>query len=436
MTAREDLPKEIDAALRWPLVLTRLGMGAEVIVRAFWPLWSVLFAVLAFLMLGLQDYLSMEAVWAVLAVSALAIAWALVRGVRKFHWPSQASALSRLDATLPGNPILAAMDSQAIGANDPASLAVWNAHQARMAARLKDAKAAEPDLRVSKADPFALRYVAVLAFLVAAVFGSILKVQTVSAMGPSGSDLASGPTWEGWLEPPRYTGRPSIYLNDIRDARLDTPEGSRVTLRFYGEVGVLSVLETVSNQASPTATTEDLVQASTNTAQEFMVTRSGQIEIQGPGGRAWEIVATQDRAPEVVRDGEIEVSYEGEAQIPFTANDDYAVATGTARITLALTDVDRRYGLRIAPEPRATIELPLPMPIAGDRSEFTETLVDNFSEHPWANLPVTISLTVTDEADQIGEAPPEVIDLPGRRFFDPMASAIIDLRRSLSLIHI
>lgn len=162
-----------------------------------------------------------------------------------------------------------------------------------------------------------------------------------------------------------------------------------------------------------------------------MVTRSGQIEIQGPGGRAWEIVATQDRAPEVVRDGEIEVSYEGEAQIPFTANDDYAVATGTARITLALTDVDRRYGLRIAPEPRATIELPLPMPIAGDRSEFTETLVDNFSEHPWANLPVTISLTVTDEADQIGEAPPEVIDLPGRRFFDPMASAIIDLRRSL-----
>lgn len=55
MTAREDLPKEIDAALRWPLVLTRLGMGAEVIVRAFWPLWSVLFAVLAFLMLGLQD---------------------------------------------------------------------------------------------------------------------------------------------------------------------------------------------------------------------------------------------------------------------------------------------------------------------------------------------------------------------------------------------
>jgi len=72
-------------------------------------------------------------------------------------------------------------------------------------------------------------------------------------------------------------------------------------------------------------------------------------------------VATPDRAPEVARDGEIEVSYEGEAQIPFTASDDYAVAQGIARIELALDEVDRRYGLRIEPESREVIELPLPV---------------------------------------------------------------------------
>ncbi len=261
-----------------------------------------------------------------------------------------------------------------------------------------------------------MRYVAVLAFLVAGVFGSVLKVQTVSAMGPTGSDLASGPTWEGWLEPPYYTGLPSIYLNDIDAAQLETPQGSRVTLRFYGEVGALSVSETVSGSVSPIATPEDLIAASTNTAQEFNVEQSGRLEIDGPGGRSWNVVATPDRAPEVNRDGEIEVSYDGEAQIPFTAKDDYAVANGTMRIELALDAVNRRYGLRIDPESRAMIELPLPMPIAGDRSEFTETLVDNFSEHPWANLPVTISLSVVDEADQMGEALSEVIDLPGGAF--------------------
>ena len=431
MTVRADLPNDINSAIRWPLFLTRMGMGAEAVVRAFWPLWSVVFALLAFLMLGLQDFLPMEAVWAVIAAFSLGAVYALVRGVRRFSWPSQEDALARLDATMPGNPILAALDNQAIGADDAASLAVWKAHQARMTARLKEATAAEPDLRVSKADPFALRYVAFLALLVAMIFGSVLRVQSVSAMGPTGDALASGPTWEGWLEPPHYTGLPSIYLNDIDASRLETPVGSRVTLRFYGEVGALSVTETTSNRIAPNGTEEDVVAASIETAQEFEVTQSGSIEIEGPGGRYWEVVATPDAAPEVFLDGEIDVSYEGEAQIPFTASDDYAVAQGMARIELALSEVDRRYGLRIDPEPRTVIELPLPMPIAGDRSEFTETLVDNFSQHPWANLPVTLDLTVTDEADQTGAAVPEVINLPGRRFFDPMASAIIDLRRSI-----
>ena len=431
MTTRDDLPTSITTAIRWPLFFTRLGMGAESVVRAFWPLWSVLFAGLAFLMLGLQDYLPLEAVWSVLGIIAAGSVWALIWGARRFSWPSQADALIRLDTTMPGNPILAALDSQAIGAEDAASLAVWKAHQARMTERLKDAKPAEPDLRVSKADPFALRYVALLSLLVAVVFGSVLRVQSVSAMGPTGSDLASGPTWEGWLEPPHYTGLPSIYLNDITAARLETPEGSRVTLRFYGEVGALSVNETISNRVSPVDTEDDVIAASVETAQEFDVVQSGIVQIDGPGGRSWDIVATPDRAPEVVLDGEIDVSYDGEAQIPFTATDDYAVAEGVARIELALTEVDRRYGLQVEPEQRAAIELPLPMPIAGDRSEFTETLIDNFSQHPWANLPVTLNMTVTDEADQMGEALPEVIDLPGRRFFDPMAAAIIELRQSI-----
>ena len=43
------------------------------------------------------------------------------------------AALVRLDETLPGRPIQALMDTQAIGHKDDASLAVWRAHQTRMA---------------------------------------------------------------------------------------------------------------------------------------------------------------------------------------------------------------------------------------------------------------------------------------------------------------
>jgi hypothetical protein len=38
------------------------------------------------------------------------------------------------------------------------------------------------------------------------------------------------------------------------------------------------------------------------------------------------------------------------------------------------------------------------MPFRGSRTDFTEVMVEDLSQHPFANLPVTLTLTVTDEA--------------------------------------
>jgi uncharacterized protein (TIGR02302 family) len=48
-----------------------------------------------------------------------------------------------------------------------------------------------------------------------------------------------------------------------------------------------------------------------------------------------------------------------------------------------------------------------------------------------ANLPVTLTLTANDAAGQTARSEPVKLVLPGRRFFDPMAAAIIELRRDL-----
>jgi uncharacterized protein (TIGR02302 family) len=71
------------------------------------------------------------------------------------------------------------------------------------------------------------------------------------------------------------------------------------------------------------------------------------------------------------------------------------------------------------------------MPIAGDRSDFEENLIEDFSEHPWANLPVLLQLTALDGAEQQFVTEPRAMVLPGRRFFDPLAAAIIEARRDL-----
>jgi len=410
--------------LAWPLRLTRAGMVAERATKAFWPLWSVLMLAIALVMLGVQDFTPPKLAMVAVALFALAGVWTLVYGLRRFRWPTEGEARGRLDATLPGRPITALTDTQAIGADDAASQAVWKAHVARMAARAKGAKPAPADLRVSAKDPYALRYVAVLALLVALLFGSLNRVQTVAdiATGAGGTAMAAGPSWEGWVEPPAYTGKPSLYLNDLPQGDLSVPKGARITVRLYGEVGALTVRQTVSGEP---------VEDAAAVSQELTVTRDGVLAIDGQGGAEWQITLLPDLPPSVRFDGELKREARGVMKQPFAASDDYAVARGTAEFRLDMETVERRYGLAVDPEERDTVILDLPLPITGSRAEFTEELVDDLSEHPWSGLPVTLTLTVEDAAGQTGQSETMHMLMPGRRFFAPLARAVVEQRRDL-----
>lgn len=411
--------------LRFPVAATRAGMVAEQVVRAFWPFWTVVFLILAPLMMGWQDLAPLELFWGGAVVSVMAFLATLVWGIRRFRMPSTVEALARVDAAMPGRPIAAIADTQAIGSGDAASEAVWRAHMARMAERTKAARAVEPDLRVSDRDPYGLRFVALLFFVAALMFGSLFRVSSVGEI-VTGSEqtLATGPVWEGWVEPPAYTGKPSIYLNDVPAGPLRVPEGSQVTLRLYGEVGALTVAETVSGRVGE-------VGAASEAQQQFEITQSGSLTISGGTETTWEISAIQDAAPGVVLTGPIESDAMGEMSQPFSAFDDYGVEFGTATITLDLAEVDRRHGLMIDPDPIDPLVLDLPMPFTGDRSDFNEFLIDNLSKHPLANMPVTLQMEVADAAEQTGTTLAEPMILPGRSFFQPFARAVIEQRRDL-----
>ncbi len=410
--------------LRIPLLLTHCGLVAEQVLRGFWPLISIVLLTLALLMFGFHDHVPVEVVWIGGGLSILGSVAALVWGIRTCRWPRRADALARLDETLPGRPIRAILDEQVIGASDPQSAGVWRAHQARMAVRAADARAPAPDLKIARRDPFALRYAALLAFLCALLFGSVWRVGSVADMTHAGTGLAGGPSWEGWIEPPRYTGKPTLYLKDVTGKRVDVPEGSRIVLRFYGEVGALTLAETVSGRTGESSGLSD-------PAQEFTVVQSGLMRIDGSNGQSWDIAVIPDADPQVRVVGVAEAEATGEMKLPFTASDDYGVVAGKAVIALDLETLSRRHGLTAEPEPREIIEIPLPMPIAGDRREFSETLIEDFSKHPWANLPVTFALSVEDAADHVAEQDPVPMLLPGRRFFDPLAAAVAEQRRDL-----
>ncbi|MFN6979118.1 MAG: DUF4175 family protein, partial [Gemmobacter sp.] len=410
-------------ALRGEIRSARAGLAAERLARAFWPAWTVVLAALAALAFGLLEAVGRTAGVAILAALAAIIIVLVIRGARSLRWPTRAEALVRLDAGLRGRPIAALADTAATGRGDAGSRAVWSAHLARMAARAAAARAPAPDLRVSQADRFALRYVALTAALMALLFGLPGRVTDVPGLGAQpASALAAGPVWEGWVRPPDYTGKPALYLNDIEAGTLPLPQGSRVTLRFYGETGLLGLEETVSgNLARPDAAG----------GATFDVAQGGRIGITGPGARAWDVALLPDRAPDIRATGAVTREEAGQLGLSFIATDDYGVIGGQATIALDLPAVDRRFGLAVVPEPRRAVVLDLPMPFAGDRTTIVETLVDDLSKHPFANLPVTISLTAEDALGQTGAAAPIAAILPGKRFFDPFAAAIIEARRDL-----
>ena len=255
-----------DRRLRRALLLTWAALAWERLARAFWPLASLLAAVAGLLMLGVHDLVPVIALWwAGGAVAVLAAALA-VRGAWLFDWPGRDAARARLDATMPGRPLQALSDTQATGARDGATVALWRAHRARMARLAARARPVGPDARLKARDPHALRYAAALVVLVALVFGSAGRIGSVRDLAPGGgAAAASGPSWEGWIEPPAYTGLPTLYLPDLPEGPVQVAQGATVTVRVYGDADRYAVTATVSDAGAarpmppriPDATTPD-----------------------------------------------------------------------------------------------------------------------------------------------------------------------------------
>lgn len=411
--------------VRQAVGLTRAGMLWETVAAAFWPLGVLLALVLTALAFGLADILSSGTLrWGMVA-TLLAVLLAAGWGVRRFRRPLAEAARGRVDAALPGRPLSALRDKMAVGAKDPGAAALWQAHQDQMAQQAVRARAVIPDARLRWRDPVALRLVGLVALAMTLLFAPAGRFgQGLAALGatfrsaPDRADAtAAAPSWEGWAEPPAYTRRPTIYLNALPDGQILTlPQGAKLSFRLYGDGAMVQ---------------QDIggaVAEGDPAAPEFIAQRSGLIQV---AGRRFPVVVTADAAPTVQPVVAPQRRADGRFIQPFQARDDNGVTGGKALISLDMAAIDRRYGLAPDPDPRAALQIELPLPATGSRKELRGQIVTDLSRHPWANLPVTVVLEVRDGIDQTGHSQPVRMILPGRRFFDPLAAALIELRRDL-----
>lgn len=430
---QEELPEAREArrALRPVFRATWAAILAENALRAFWPLLTVAAFAGAVLLSGLTALLPFEVAAVLAAVfGGLALA-GLAYALRRFRWPDEGAVITRLDDNLPGRPLVALSDRQALGREDAGATYLWAAHIRQIAERARSASAVRPDLDLSRRDPYGLRLAALAALGAALIFapdGGF--VPPAGPPGPRAAALPSGPVWEAWANPPTYTGKPGFYLSAENDPEVfDLPVGTVVTVRLYGADDPAAFRETVSARGDGNLRTT--AEGIADTA--VTIARSGELALDLAGGKgfAWSVTAIPDSPPSIRLTGPVKRATSGAAEIGFALRDDYGVAEAWAEITLYLNAVARSHGLAADPLPREALTLTLPLPRTEPGAEAEDRAVEDFSEHPWAGLPVRVTLFARDGAGQLGEAAGLAEALPARRFFDPLAAAIIEQRRDI-----
>ncbi|MFH5944803.1 DUF4175 domain-containing protein [Roseomonas xinghualingensis] len=402
-----------------PRIRARLALLWESLWPRAWPMLGVigLFLVLAlsgvFLLLPPLGHLTLLAV----LISGLIVT--LIRAARGFALPGDPEADRRLERAsgLPHRPLATLMDKPAGG--DATAQALWRAHQAREAARIRKLRAGTPRPGLAARDPRALRTGLAIALIAAfTMAGSEAPERLRRALWPEGSAATPGlaTRLEAWVTPPTYTGAPPVFL-DPAGGNVTVPAGSRLRAALSGGAGTPELLR----DGAPLAAFQPLGPSSHSA--EVPLDIAGRLTIRQGGHdvASWSIAVQADAPPRIAFSEPPAQATRGLAtRLPWRAEDDWGVATAGAEI-------------RLAARPDAaplTVDLPLP---PGQARSPRGVAQPNLSAHPWAGLPVRITLLARDGAGQVGRSEEASLTLPERGFNHPVARGLILLRKGLSL---
>jgi uncharacterized protein (TIGR02302 family) len=338
-------------------------------------------------------------------------------------------------------PVLAQTDRLG-GKPDRFADALWREHQNRMARQLRDVSADAPRSGMPERDPWGLRAVAPLLALIALAFSyAPFGGQVRDAFNAAPGVAPLPPRIDAWIAPPAYTGKPPLFLTaeNNRDVALFTaPVGSELTVRVTGGHGG----ETLGFEAGgleraiePTASLggsaqPEIAGGPTSTPRQFngklmsdggLVLRSGEQTLA-----RWAFRITPDTPPTIRFSNQPRRVANGALELHYEIKDDYGAASAAGELTLA--DPQKPDARPLYDKP----ELPLALPRRGSGPSIGKTTRD-LSEHVWAGARVTLTLTAEDAAQQKAHSEPATFTLPQRTFTNPLAKAVIEMRRLIAL---
>ena len=431
---------------------------AALFTERLWPrLWALLGTAILFLivsLLGFWPLLSPSLHVAVLLAFALAALIAVIVLLRT-RWPSRDEALHRLEqrSNIPHRPASSYEDTLTLNSDDPATDAIWRAHKARLADLMARLRVDAPEPRTDKADPFALRAILLLGTIVLLVVvgdGARDRLQSAFRFGPEG--LSSDVRLDAWLAPPPYTRKPPMMLadggrgglnpaysdgqpvvvpaNTVLVARSSGASAKRLSIRLTEGDG-----ETRKINGKAISTDGQVIEVRTSLERSATVhVLEGRSEIA-----RWTLAVIPDNPPRIELTKNPEITLRGGLKLTYEVEDDYGVARAEARFEpipedpgdprTAWARTDKLEGPRPPLDRPPVLSLRLPSPRAKTREAST---YNDLNSHPWGGRIVRMTLVARDHAGNIGKSKTVDLIFPERRFFNPIAKSVVELRRKLA----
>ncbi len=391
-----------------------------------WPaLWPAIGVLGVWLALALFDVPAMlPAAWHVgaLAVAGAAFASLLWRGFSRLRMPTADEADRKLEQAsgLAHRPLAVLADRPAHA--DPQAIALWRIHVRRAARQLGPMRAGLPRPGLARTDRWALRgglLVVLAAALVTAGSDALPRVLRSFAPALAVGTPVAEPQVQAWATPPAYTGLPPLFLKPDT-AAATVPAGSKLTVGVTGGSAEPSL--SLAGQDTPFRALD-----ATSWQAEADVGAGGALAVRRRGRTlgAWTLSILPDHPPLVAWAQPPGAARTREkaaplTRLPWQAEDDYGVVSLQAELQLR----DRPAA------PAFTI--PLPLPSDAPRKAHGAPAQD-LTAHPWAGLPVVARLVAKDAPGQVGRSEEAIFTLPERAFQNPLARAVIDIRKRLSL---
>ncbi len=364
-------------------------------------------------------------------------------------------AIARLQqvSEIPHRPVTAYTDTLSHDGGAEAS-ALWRAHKERVSTLISKLRPGLPNPRVDRHDPIALRAALVLVLMVIVAWQwTGLRKQVEAGFAVPAIGDASGLRVDAWVTPPAYTRKapfvlatgPVVSVAGEAVSSVEVPEGSVVTLKINHDDadGFQLAWRTADGT---TAVERGETSGETFAAFTATLTSSGTLALRrgSQDVRTWPIEILPDEDPAIAFTGPIEVSQRSALLFKYEAKDDYGVVSAEAQIDrvengIAPGDSASGAGAATSLTPKAEAPVmrlgkppvfPLSLPRGGSKSGESKTYRD-LTAHPWAGLPVIVTLVARDEAGQIGQSAPRGFILPERKFTKLLARALIDQRRAL-----